>query len=664
MLAELGQFSLIIALSVACLLATLPMIGAHRSDNSLMQVARPAALVQMLFVTGAFVALVLLFVQNDFTVAYVASHSNSHLPVWFKISAVWGGHEGSLLLWVFMLSGWTGAVALFSGGLPQETVARTLGVMGWISIGFLSFVLFTSNPFDRLLPDFPFDGNDLNPLLQDFGLIIHPPTLYMGYVGFSVVFAFAIAGLLNGQLDSAWARWSRPWTLIAWCFLTIGIALGSWWAYYELGWGGWWFWDPVENASLMPWLSGTALLHALSVTEKRKVFKSWTVMLAIITFSLSLLGTFLVRSGVLTSVHAFASDPERGLFILIFLGIVVGGSLTLFAMRSHLFKAEGRYTTFSRETLIMFGNLLLVVATFAVLLGTLFPLISEAFGQGKLSVGPPYFNLIFMPLAFAALLLMGSAPFVKWKKQSWGGFASSMGGTAVISLLLGFALPWFYSGGLNWKVVLATTFCVWLFIATGKDIIHRTRSKSNLLRGLAALPNSYKGMILGHVGIAFIVLGVTYTSFYTNEIDSRLRQGESIHIENYRFEFQGVKMGKKVNYSAQIGKIDVYKDEEFLLSLSPEKRVYTVQKNMMTEAAIEWNLARDLYVALGESFDDGSWAVRVSYKPFVRWIWLGALISALGGFFVVADRRYRLKRYQLDVEQSRLPSSNERLINP
>ena len=648
MLAELGQFALIIALSVACLQATLPMIGAHRGDDSLMQVARPAALVQMLFVTAAFVALVMLFVQNDFTVSYVASHSNSHLPYWYKISAVWGGHEGSLLLWVFMLSGWTAAVAIFSGDLPQETVARTLGIMGWISIGFLSFVLITSNPFDRLLPDFPFDGNDLNPLLQDFGLIIHPPTLYMGYVGFSVVFAFAIAGLLNGQLDSAWARWSRPWTLIAWCFLTIGIALGSWWAYYELGWGGWWFWDPVENASLMPWLSGTALLHALSVTEKRRVFKSWTVMLAIITFSLSLLGTFLVRSGVLTSVHAFASDPERGLFILAFLGVVVGGSLLLFAMRAHLFQAQGRYSLFSREVLLMFGNLILIVATFAVLLGTLFPLISEAFDLGKLSVGPPYFNLIFTPLTFFALLLMGGAPFVKWKKQSFQALGTSLGVVAVISLVAGVALPWLYAGVLYWQVVLATAFIVWLFLSTLKDLYHRSRHKGNLLAGIASLPRSYKGMVLGHIGIGLIVFGVTYTSFYTNEIDARLQTGESIHIDNYRFEFKGVEDLKRDNYSAVMGHINVFKNSEYLLSLMPEKRVYTVQKNMMTEAAIDWNLSRDLYVALGESFDDGSWAVRVSYKPFVRWVWLGALISALGGFFVVADRRYRLKRYKTE----------------
>lgn len=650
MLAELGQFSLIIALSVACMQATLPLFGVYKADASLMHVARPAALVQMLFVSAAFIALVLLFVQDDFTVSYVASHSNSRLPYWYKISAVWGGHEGSLLLWVLMLSGWTAAVAVFSGGLPEDTVARTLAVMGWISIGFLSFVLITSNPFDRLLPNFPLDGNDLNPLLQDIGLIMHPPTLYMGYVGFSVVFAFAISGLLSGQLDSAWARWSRPWTVVAWCFLTIGIALGSWWAYYELGWGGWWFWDPVENASLMPWLSGTALLHALAATEKRRVFKAWTVMLAIITFSLSLLGTFLVRSGVLTSVHAFASDPERGLFILGFLGLVVGGSLLLFALRAHLFKVQGRYSLLSRETLLMFGNLLLVVATFAVLLGTLFPLISEAFDWGKLSVGPPYFNLIFTPLTFLALLLMGGAPFVQWKKQSLSSLLNKLGGVAVFSIVLGFALPWVYFGELYWQVVLATIFSLWLFLSMAKDLFHKSRHRKNIFVGIKALPRSYRGMVLGHLGIGLIVLGAAYTSFYTVEKDSRLTKGESIRIDNYRFDFKGVNTVAKNNYSAAVGQIDVFENEKYLLSLLPEKRVYSVQKNMMTEAAIDWTLTRDLYVALGESFDDGSWAVRVSIKPFVRWVWLGALISAFGGFLVLADKRYRLARVKIDAE--------------
>lgn len=644
MLAEVGHFSLIIALSVALLQATLPLWGAHRNYTLWMAVARPAALVQFLFVVLAFVSLIALFLQNDFTVSYVAMQSNSHLPYWYKISAVWGGHEGSLLLWVLILAGWSAAVAVFSSTLPLDAVSRILAVMGWISIGFLLFILLTSNPFDRLLPNFPLDGNDLNPLLQDVGLIIHPPTLYMGYVGFSVVFAFAIAGLLSGQLDSAWARWSRPWTLIAWCFLTVGIALGSWWAYYELGWGGWWFWDPVENASVMPWLSGTALLHALSVTEKRKVFKAWTVMLAIITFSLSLLGTFLVRSGVLTSVHAFANDPERGLFILGFLAIVVGGSLTLFAFRASLFQVQGRYQLLSRETLLMLGNLLLMVATFAVLLGTLFPLISDALNFGKLSVGPPYFNLVFTPLAFAALLLMGAAPFIQWKKQEISSLIFSLRWQALLAVVLGIAVPWLYFDRIYWQVVLATGFSVWLAISMLKDLKNKTCHGTHFFAGLAALSRSYKGMILAHSGIAVLVIGACYTSFYSTEMNVRLQTNDSVTINEFRYVWLGVKTRQEQNYIATVGQVDVYRGDSLFARLYPEKRVYTVRQNVMTEAAIDGSLMRDLYVALGDSFDDGAWALRISHKPFVRWVWLGALISALGGGLALTDRRYRLQR--------------------
>jgi cytochrome c-type biogenesis protein CcmF len=643
-LAEVGHFSLIIALAVALLQATLPLWGAHRNYTLWMALARPAALVQFLFVTLAFVSLIALFLQNDFTVSYVAMQSNSYLPYWYKISAVWGGHEGSLLLWVLILAGWSAAVAVFSSTLPLDAVSRILAVMGWISIGFLLFILLTSNPFERLLPNFPLDGNDLNPLLQDVGLIIHPPTLYMGYVGFSVVFAFAIAGLLSGQLDSAWARWSRPWTLIAWCFLTVGIALGSWWAYYELGWGGWWFWDPVENASVMPWLSGTALLHALSVTEKRKVFKAWTVMLAIITFSLSLLGTFLVRSGVLTSVHAFANDPERGLFILGFLTIVVGGSLTLFAFRASLFQVQGRYQLLSRETLLMFGNLLLMVATFAVLLGTLFPLISDALNFGKLSVGPPYFNLVFTPLAFAALLLMGAAPFIQWKKQEISSLISSLRWQALLAVLLGIAVPWLCFDRIYWQVVLATGFSVWLALSMLKDLKNKTCHDTYFFAGLAALSRSYKGMILAHSGIAVLVIGACYTSFYSTEMNVRLQTNDSVTIDEFRYVWLGVKTRQEQNYIATVGQVDVYRGDSLFAHLYPEKRVYTVRQNVMTEAAIDGSLMRDLYVALGDSFDDGAWALRISHKPFVRWVWLGALISALGGGLALTDRRYFLQR--------------------
>lgn len=652
MLAEIGHFSLLIALSVAVLQATLPLWGAYRGATLWMSVARPAALLQMVFVAFAFGCLILLFLQNDFTVSYVAMQSNSQLPFWYKISAVWGGHEGSLLLWIVILSGWSAAVALFSSSLPMEMVARILAVMGWVACGFLLFILLTSNPFDRLLPDFPLDGNDLNPLLQDVGLILHPPTLYMGYVGFSVVFAFAIAGLLGGQLDSAWARWSRPWTLIAWCFLTLGIALGSWWAYYELGWGGWWFWDPVENASLMPWLSGTALLHALSVTEKRKVFKAWTVMLAILTFSLSLLGTFLVRSGVLTSVHAFANDPERGLFILGFLTLIIGGSLTLFALRAGLFQVQGRYQLLSRETLLMFGNLLLSVAAFVVLLGTLFPLIAEALKLGKLSVGPPYFNLVFMPLSFAVLALMGAAPFIQWKKQQLSVLLVSLRGLLAGAFVLGFVVPWFYFDHLYWQVVLASIFSAWLLLSLLKDIKNKTRHDRNVLVGLAALSRSYQGMILGHLGIAILVLGVAYTSFYSTEKNVRLHTQESVTLGDFRYVWMGVKTERKHNYLSTRGQVDIYRGDTLHSRLYPEKRVYLVRQNVMTEAAIDAGFMRDLYVALGDSFEDGAWALRISHKPFVRWIWLGALVSALGGAVVLSDRRYRLQRFAGKADES------------
>lgn len=654
MLAESGQFALIVALAVALIQGTFPLLGAYRQNASLMALARPAALTQFFFTALSFACLAALFLNNDFTVAYVASHSNSQLPEWFKVSAVWGGHEGSLLLWVLILAGWSAAVAVFSKDLPQDMVSRVLSIMGLLSVGFMLFILLTSNPFDRLLPSFPFDGSDLNPLLQDIGLIIHPPLLYMGYVGFSVVFAFAIAGLISGRLDSTWAKWSRPWTLIAWCFLTVGIALGSWWAYYELGWGGWWFWDPVENASLMPWLAGTALLHALAVTEKRKIFKAWTIMLAITSFSLSLLGTFLVRSGVLTSVHAFASDPERGMFVLGFLIVVVGGSLSLFAFRVNLFKGQGQYQLFSRETLLMLGNILLLVATVVVLLGTLFPLISEAFNMGKISVGPPYFNLLFFPLTLLAMLLMGVAPFVRWKKQEAAGFIKGFVWMAVISVVLGIAFPWIFFGSPVWQVIVVTVFCVWVLSATIKDVVKKSVNKKNVLQGFISLPRSYKGMMLGHLGIVVLVMGVTYTSFYSTEIDVRMATGDSVSIKTYSFKFHGVKDVSRQNHNAVMGEIEVSQNGKRLFSLYPEKRVYAVQKNMMTEAAIHWNLGRDIYVALGDSFDDGSWAVRVQHKPLMRLVWLGALISALGGILVVADRRYRQVRRKRSVKNSPL----------
>jgi len=576
MIPELGHLAMILALCLAVVQATLPLIGAWRGDRQWMGLAQPAAWGQFAFLGFSFACLTYAFMVDDFSVAYVAHNSNSALPWYYKFSAVWGAHEGSLLLWAFILAGWTFAVAIFSRQLPEDMLARVLGVMGLISIGFLLFLIVTSNPFERLLPQVPMDGRDLNPLLQDFGLIVHPPMLYMGYVGFSVAFAFAIAALLGGRLDAAWARWSRPWTLVAWAFLGLGIALGSWWAYYELGWGGWWFWDPVENASFMPWLVGTALIHSLAVTEKRGVFKSWTVLLAIAAFSLSLLGTFLVRSGVLTSVHAFATDPERGVFILIFLLMVVGGSLTLFAMRAPVVKSQVGFGLWSRETLLLVNNLLLVVATAMILLGTLYPLLLDALSGAKLSVGPPYFNAMFVPLIGV------------------------------------------------------------------RDLLDKTRHKG-LFKGMRSLAPSYWGMHLAHLGLAVCAIGVVLTSHQSAERDLRLAPGESLSLGGYEFVFEGAVHHEGPNFTSDKATIRVLDGDKQIATLHPEKRLYTVQQMPMTEAGIDAGFTRDLYVALGEPLGDGAWAVRVHIKPFVRWIWLGALMMGLGGVLAASDRRYRVK---------------------
>jgi len=640
---EFGHFALVIALFLAAVQAIAPLYGAAIGDRTLMNLARPAAFAQGLFVSFSLLCLVAAFVNNDFTVAYVAGHSNSYLPVWFRVAAVWGGHEGSLLLWVATLSWWTMAVARFSKGLPLDAVARVLGVMGLIAIGFLSFTIFTSNPFDRTLPDFPVDGNDLNPLLQDIGLILHPPMLYMGYVGFSVAFAFAIAGLLSGQLDSAWARWSRPWTTVAWCFLTIGIALGSWWAYYELGWGGWWFWDPVENASFMPWLAGTALLHSLAVTEKRGAFKAWTVWLAILAFSLSLLGTFLVRSGVLTSVHSFAADPARGLFILIFLLLTVGGSLLLFAVRAASLRAETRYELFSREVMIMSNNLILLVATTVVFLGTLFPLISDVLNMGKISVGPPYFNALFVPLAFVSLVFLGIGNSVQWKRQDPDKIKQQVKLCVTAAAAVGVLAPLFIKGDYNFKVMLTLGLVAWVALMQGWDIWTKIRGYSGgPWAAWLRLSRSYKGMHLAHFGFLVSIIGITFTSLYSVEKDVRLQIGESTDIGPYRFLFQDLKHIDGPNYISDMGVITVYHQDEIEATLYPEKRQYLVRRDVMTEAGIDSSPLRDLFVALGEPLNDGAWAVRVYFKPFITWIWGGAFIMALGGFFAISDKRYRM----------------------
>lgn len=658
MIPEIGHFALIIALFIAFVQSIAPLYGATVKDRTLMAMARPAAYAQALFVTFSLLCLVMVFINNDYTVKYAAATSNSYLPIWYKVSAVWGGHEGSLLLWVATLSWWTAAVAKFSQSLPRDAVARVLGVMGLVSIGFLTFTLFTSNPFERSLPDFPVDGRDLNPLLQDIGLIIHPPMLYMGYVGFSVAFAFAIAGLLSGQLDSAWARWSRPWTTVAWCFLTVGIALGSWWAYYELGWGGWWFWDPVENASFMPWLAGTALLHSLAVTEKRGVFKAWTVWLAILAFSLSLLGTFLVRSGVLTSVHAFASDPSRGMFILVFLLLTIGGSLLLFAIRASALKGEGHYRLFSREVMLMGNNLILLVATTVVLLGTLFPLIADVLNMGKISVGPPYFNGLFIPLSFLLLIFLGLGPVVQWKKQNPDKVMGEIKRFALAAVILGVVVPLFIQGDFNVNLTLTMILCFWVLLFMGWDIWQKIKlHKQGYWAGWMRLSRSYKGMVIAHTGFIATIVGIAFTSLYSVEKDIRFEINDEALIGPYRFVFEDVVEVKGPNYTATRGIIAAYRDNDLVVRLTPEKRRYFVQKNVMTEAAIDPGFFRDIYVALGEPLPGGAWAVRVYFKPLVRWIWGGSLLMALGGVFAISDRRYRLaKKSNASVKSSALGS--------
>lgn len=641
MIPELGHLAMILALCLAVVQGTLPLIGAWRGDRIWMGLAQPAAWGQFSFLAFSLFCLTYAFMTDDFSVAYVAQNSNSALPWYYKFSAVWGAHEGSLLLWAFILAGWTFAVAIFSRQLPEEMLARVLGVMGLISIGFLLFLIVTSNPFERLLPQSPLDGRDLNPLLQDFGLIVHPPMLYMGYVGFSVAFSFAIAALLGGRLDAAWARWSRPWTLVAWAFLGTGIALGSWWAYYELGWGGWWFWDPVENASFMPWLVGTALIHSLAVTEKRGVFKSWTVLLAIAAFSLSLLGTFLVRSGVLTSVHAFATDPARGVFILAFLLLVVGGSLTLFALRAPVVKSQVGFGLWSRETLLLVNNLLLVVATAMILLGTLYPLLLDALSGAKLSVGPPYFNAMFLPLMGVLLLTMGVGMLVRWKDTPLRWLIGMLTPVLIVGAILG-GLGSMLFGDFHWAVLAVCLLCAWVVVAGLRDLLDKTRHKG-LLKGMRSLAPSYWGMQMAHFGMAVCAMGVVLVSQQSDERDLRLAPGESLELGGYTFVFEGAQHFDGPNFTSDKGTIRVFDGEREVAVLHPEKRLYTVQQMPMTEAGIDAGFTRDLYVALGEPLDNGAWAVRVHIKPFVRWIWLGALLMGLGGVLAASDRRYRVK---------------------
>ncbi|HRN63590.1 MAG TPA: heme lyase CcmF/NrfE family subunit [Alicycliphilus sp.] len=641
MIPELGHFSLILSLFVALVLGLLSLIGAHQGRRDWVVLARPATQALWLLTALAYGCLTYAFYSNDFSVVYVVQHSNSQLPDIYRIAGVWGGHEGSLLLWHFMLTSWMLAVSLFSRQLPDAMVARVLGVLGLVAVGFLVFMLFTSNPFLRLA-DAPADGRDLNPLLQDPGLVFHPPMLYMGYVGLAIPFAFAIAALLNGRLDAAWARWSRPWATAAWIFLTLGIALGSWWAYYELGWGGWWFWDPVENASFLPWLVSAALIHSLAVTEKRGLFRNWTIVLAITAFSLSLLGTFLVRSGVLTSVHAFATDPRRGVFILIFLCVVVGGSLTLFAMRAGKVRSGGTFTLMSRETFLLFNNVLLTTAAASVLLGTLYPLIVDALNLGKLSVGPPYFNAVFVPIMVPVLLFMVVGTAARWKSDDLMDLARKLGISALAALVLGCSLP-LLAGPWSAPAALGLSLALWIVLSSLQQIYRQLRGTANW----RATPWSFWGMHMAHIGIAVSVIGVTMVTSYETEKDVRMGLGDTVAVGGYTFRLTGIREAEGPNYRADVGDVQLMRDGQLLRTLHPEKRTYFSSAMPMTEAAIDTGLTRDVYVSLGERLEGGehpAWAVRVYYKPFVSWIWGGGLLMALGGTLAALDRRYRSKR--------------------
>jgi cytochrome c-type biogenesis protein CcmF len=633
MIPEFGHYALVLALCISLVQGVLPLVGAHFGRRDWLVLARPTAQTVFLLLAIAFGILAWSFYSNDFSVLYVAEHSNSQMPVIYRLGAVWGGHEGSLLLWVFLLATWTILVAQLSKALDDFMVARVIGVLGLVTSGLLLFVLTTSNPFERLLPAAQ-DGRSLNPLLQDPGLVFHPPMLYMGYVGFSVAFAFAIASLLSGRLDAAWARWSRPWTTAAWVFLTLGIALGSWWAYYELGWGGWWFWDPVENASFIPWLVGTALLHSLAVTEKRGGFKSWTVLLAITAFSLSLLGTFLVRSGVLTSVHAFATDPRRGIFILIFLSLVVGSSLALYAWRAPKSTMGGKFNLSSRETFILLGNVFLVVSAGSVLLGTLYPLLIDALHLGKISVGPPYFNSVFVPIMVPLLVLMGIGPWASWKQSNLLSIIKRLWLAGAVALVAGVAIP-LIMGQFTWLAGMGFMLAFWVIASGCMQIVRQAK---------AGKPTrSFIGMQVAHLGIAVFVIGVTMVGAYQEEKDVRMSAGDTVTVGGYQIQLQGVNPARGPNYQAMRGTFLLSKDGGSQTSLYPEKRSYFSSTMPMTEAAIDAGLTRDIYVSLGEELGDQSWAVRVYYKPFVDWIWGGCLLMALGGVLAMSDKRYRMK---------------------
>lgn len=644
MIPELGQFSLILAFCLSILLGTLPIIGAARSNMVWMNLARPLAAGIFVFLGISIGILAYTFVTDDFSVQIVAAQSNSLLPMHYKLTALWGGHEGSFLLWTFMLSGWMLAVSVFSKTMPIEFVARVLGVLGLLCVAYILFMLATSNPFMRIVPLPPGDGSDLNTALQDFGFIVHPPTLYMGYVGFSVVFAFAIAALLSGRLDAAWARWSRPWANISWAILTIGIALGSWWAYYELGWGGWWAWDPVENPPLITWLLGTALIHSLAVTEKRGVFKSWTVLLAILAFSGSLLGTFITRSGLLTSVHAFASDPTRGVFILAILVIAVGGALLLYAIRAPQMKSEFGFGLVSREIFLLANNVLLVVSAASIFLGTMFPMIYQALTDDLISIGPPYFNAIFGPLMILLILVLGVGPMSRWKRTSTSYLVQQLAKVAAASITIGVVLPLLVLFEISFAAIICVVLASWIVLSMAKDLRNKIANKETVSKGLRTLSLSYYGMQIAHIGVAVMLIGVGLTSYFSTERSVLLAPGATVTLGSYAFRFDGSEATQGPNYIADQATFSVSKDGNSLGELYPERRIYLATGTPSTEMAIDAGFLRDLFITLGEEKEDGAWTMTVYVKPFVRWIWLGAIFMAIGGTLAATDKRYRRLR--------------------
>ena len=643
MIAELGNYGLALALALSIFLAILPLVGAEKGNAKLMNLGRPLTWAMFLALSLSFGSLFYLFAVNDFSVQYVVNNSNSTLPLQYRLSAVWGSHEGSLLLWIWLLALWAVGVATFTRKMPEEAVARVLSVMGLISIGFMVFIIFSSNPFNRTFPDFPADGRELNPMLQDVGLIFHPPLLYMGYVGFSVAFAFAIASLMTGKLDTAWARWSRPWTMAAWVFLTLGIVLGSWWAYYELGWGGWWFWDPVENASLMPWLAGTALIHSLAVTEKRSTFKAWTVLLAILAFSLCLLGTFLVRSGILVSVHAFASDPTRGLYILAYLVFVIGGSLLLYAFQGTKIKSLDNSQRYSRETLLLLNNVMLMAFLSVVFLGTILPLIHKQIGLGSVSIGAPFFNQMFLILMVPFAFILGIGPLVKWRRDQISAIRTPVMISLVMMIALGFGLPYLVGDRITATSVMGVMMSAIIVILSLYEMHTRATHRHSFLTGMLKLSRSHWGMVFAHLGVAMTVFGIAMSHNFSIEKDVRMREGDSVQILDYNFTFKGLKITDGANYQGGTADIEITRNGKPEATLHAEKRFYNVSKMGMTEAAIDWGFTRDLYAALGEQLDDGSWGLRLYYKPFIRWIWLGGLFMALGGLLCMLDKRYRIR---------------------